>query len=651
MNRILYSVCAAALLSAAPAMAAQALLPVELDGVVVTANRAPRPIATVGGQITLIGPSALRESQVIAVSDLLAQTPGVVVSRAGGLGGAASLRIRGAEESHTAVLIDGVKLNDPSATAGGYNFGNLLVGDIDHIEVLRGAQSVLWGSQAIGGVVNIITRVPEQTLEGRLDAEVGSQNTAYLRAGLGGKSERVQWQAAAARYVTDGVSSFSQARGGKERDGYRHTGASGKARIAVTDQLSLDLRAVYSKGRNGFDGFPAPLFAFADTDEYGTTRDIVAYAGANLALLEGRLVNRLGYAYTDTDRHNFNPRQAVTPRTFDSIGRNGRLEYQGTVKVTDAWSGVFGAERERSTFRTASPSAFAPNPASVRRGVDLTGVYGQVVGELAPGVTVAAGVRRDDHDTFGDSAVGQASAAWALNDGATVLRASWGQGFKAPSLYQLYSDYGNTRLAPEAADSWDAGIEHSLADRRLVLQAAYFHRDTTNQIDFVSCPGVGAGPACVGPTGARRFGYYENIASATAQGLELQAQAKVTPALTVSANYTWTDTENTSAGSPNRGRDLPRRPRDTANLQVSYLWPVRLTTSLAARYASDSFDDAAGRTRDKGYVLVDVRAAYPLTERLEVFGRIENLGDERYETVAGYGQLRRTAALGLRARF
>lgn len=651
VKTILHSACAAALLSASPALAAQALVPAELDGVVVTANRAPQRIDKVGGQITLIGPETIRRSQATAVSDLLAQTPGVTFSRNGGLGAATSVRIRGAEEAHTVVLIDGVKLNDPSSTAGGFNFGNLLIGDVDRVEILRGAQSVLWGSQALGGVVNIITADPAAPFEAQLDAEVGTHHSGYLRGALGGKTDRVDWRVTAAQYVSDGISAFNLSRGGYERDGYRNSGASGKAVVNLTDQLSLDLRAVYSKGRTDFDGFPAPLFAFADTHEYGTTEELVAYAGLNLDLFGGRFRNRLGYAHTDTDRDNFNPQQAVTTKTFDAAGRNARWEYQGTVQITDAWSGVFGAENERSTFRTASPSAFTPNPVPARNSVELMGVYGQLVGSLAPGLTVAAGVRRDDHDTFGDSTVGQASVAWALNEGATVLRASWGQGFKAPSLFQLYSDFGNTRLAPEEAESWDAGIEQRLFDDRLVLQAAYFSRDTTNQIDFVSCTASTALRGCIAPSGARRSGFYENIGTTEGRGVELQAQVQPTADLRVSANYTRTDTENVTAGSANRGKDLPRRPADAANLEVSYRWPVDLTTTVAVRHAGDSFDDAANRTLNKGYTVVDLRASYPVNPRLEVYGRVENIGDERYETVRNYGQVRRTAAIGLRSRF
>jgi len=644
-----HAVAVAALASASPCLADTHNSP--LDSVVVTAHRSPQRIETVGGQITLLDSEAIRTSQALIVSDLLARTPGVTVSRNGGAGQATQLRIRGAETDQTVVVIDGVKLNDPSAVGGGYNFGNLLIGDVAQIEILRGAQSVLWGSQAIGGVVNIITADPSRPWEADVTVEAGTRHTAYLRAGVGGKSERLVWRAAAHRYVTDGVSSFSQDRGGIEKDGFRNTGVSGKARLTLTDQLSVDWRAVYSNGRNEFDGFPAPLFAFADTNEYGETTDIVGYAGLNLDLLEGRFKNRLAYGYTLTDRETFDPRQAVTPRTFGAEGRNRRWEYQGGVELAKGWSAVFGAEDEHSSLRTVSPSAFAPTPPPATRArTRLTGAYVQVLGEVVPGLTLVAGVRRDDHQTFGDSSIGQASAAWTLNGGATVLRASWGQGFKAPTLFQLYSDFGNARLQAEEAQSWDAGVRQSFVRGRIVLEGAYFERETENQIDFFSCAAASTLAGCIGPSGARRFGFYDNTAQTQARGIELQGRADATDRLSLSANYTWTDTENSSPG-PGRGKALQRRPEHAATAEASYLWPVGLNTVLAVGYVGDSFDDASNRNRIKRYALVDLRAAYPVNERLEVYGRIENLGDRRYETVASYGQPRRTAAVGMRARF
>jgi vitamin B12 transporter len=618
-----------------------------VDELVVTASRTPEAADRVGGQLTVLDTAEIEAQQTPMVAEMLIRTPGVSMSRNGGPGGATQLRIRGAETDHTVVLIDGVKLNDPSATGSGYNFANLLTGDVTRIEVLRGAQSVLWGSQAIGGVVNMITADPTAPFETKVQAEAGSLDTAYLRAAAGGKTERLAWRLAAGYYTSGGISQFA---GGRERDGDRNLGLSGKVRVQLAPNASLDLRSFYSRNRGEFDGFPAPAFAFADTRDYGVTRDWVAYAGLNLDLLDGRFANRLAYARTQTDRDNFNPDQAVTTRTFDAAGVNDRLEYQGSFKVRDGWTAVFGAEHERSSFRTASPSAFAPNPPPGRRSARIDGVYGLLRAEPVAGLTLGAGVRVDDHQDFGRHTTGQASAAWRVNE-TTLLRASWGEGFKAPSLFQLGSEFGNANLEPETARTWDVGIEQHFLDGRIAVEAAYFERATRSQIDFVSCFASIVSPLCFGPTGARRSGFYDNIARAGASGVELEARAKLTDSLQLDANYTWTQALNASPGSANFGKRLQRRPRNQANAEVTWFAPAGFNTTVAARYWGDSYDDVANRNRIKGAVFWDLRAAWPVNEQVEVYGRIENLFDEAYQTIRNYGQPGRTAYAGVRARF
>ena len=649
-TKLLVSTAFCALTVAAPALAAEMDIPAT-DEVVVVAGRTPERADHVGQQVTVLTAEDLKAQQTPVLSDVLSHTPGVSFSRNGGVGTPTQVYIRGAETGQTVVLIDGVKLNDPSATDTGYNFGNLLVGDVSRVEILRGPQSVLWGSQAIGGVINLVTADPTKPFETDLTAEGGSNNWYMGRAGVGGKTDRVTWRATAAYLSTTGVSAFDEAKGGRESDGYKNVGASARAEVRVTDQLSLDLRGVYSHGRADFDGFPAPNFTFADDREYGITEDFVGYAGARLALLDGRFTNRVAFAYTQTRRKNYDPDQAVTDVTFGAFGRNERFEYQGAFAITPAWKTVFGAETEHSTMHSVSPSAFDPTPAGIHRSADLDSVYANLTGDILPNLTLSGGVRHDHQDDFGGHTVGQVSAAWRLNDGNTILRASWGQGFKAPSLYQLGSEYGNPNLAPESSHSWDAGVEQRLFDNHVVLSAAYFDRKTRNQIDFFSCPSVTSDPLCVGAGGSPRFGYYANTARTKAHGVELNAEADVTDALTLSANYTWTDARNDVSGSAAFDNRLPRRPAHEANAEASYRWPTKLQTAVAVHYGGERFDDAANTYLLKSYVIWDVRASYPINDQVEVYGRIENLFDKSYETIRNYGELGRAAYAGLRAKF
>ncbi|HEV8334338.1 MAG TPA: TonB-dependent receptor [Steroidobacteraceae bacterium] len=614
----------------------------ELERVVVTANRDEQPLARVGDSVTLIEPEEVRASQKLAVSDLLATTPGITVTRNGGLGTTTQLRIRGAESDQTVVLIDGVKLNDPSSAGGGFDFGNLLTGDYMRIEVLRGPQSTLWGSQAIGGVINVVTTVPEGPLMTEYSAEGGARGSATVRARAEAGGERFAWRVAGQYLTTDGVSAFDDDLGGREKDGYRNVGANVRGLWRITDAVSAEVRTTYSRGRTDFDGFPAPFFELADTREYSDTNEVVAYAGVNAATFGGRLQNRFGFAYTDTDRENIDPDSSVRT-TFDATGSNKRWEYQGTLTLTDSVGAVFGVESERSELNTRSPSEFDPNPVPLAHDAQLDSLYAQVTVAPIETLSLTGGLRYDDHDTFGSETTGRATLAWAATP-TTIVRATYGEGFKAPTLFQLFSDFGNEDLAPERADAWDAGIEQHLLDDALVLSATYFGRNTRSMIDFVSCfPATD--PRCA----TRPFGFYDNVQKTEAEGVELGLVARVGERLSVNVNYTDMDTKN--RGAENFGLELARRPGQTLNGELTYDWAFGLTTTVAVTHAGRSFDDAANTVVNDGYTVVDLRAAYQVRENFELYTRLENAFDEEYETIARYGTPGRGVFVGVRQSF
>lgn len=649
MNRVFrHSVSLAVLAASSPALAEEAAHAVasEGDSIIVTATRAPLTLDEIPASIAVLDKAAIDRAQDIGVTELLLRTPGVSLSRNGGYGTATSLRIRGAESEHTVAVIDGVKLNDPSSTGGGFNFTNLLVGDIARIEVLRGPQSILWGSQAIGGVVNIVTASAEKALEASFDIEAGSRQTVSARAAVGGKTGPLSWRIGGQRFTTDGISSHARAFGGVERDGYRNHNVSGRAELALSDHVSVEARGTYASGRVQFDGFNA------DSADYGLNKELVGYAGVNVDLADGRFRNRIAYGHTDTNRDNFNPTRA-RPRSFEADGRNKRWEYQGSFAFSDRISAVFGVENERSDFRSRSPAASlsTPLPAFARGEAELTSAYGQLSVEPVAGLTLNGGVRYDDHDRDGGQTLFAAGGVWQLPTG-TVLRASYGEGFKAPSLYQLFSEYGNVALDPEAADGWEAGVEQSLFASKLVIGASWFDRTTTNQIIYNSCSGTATNPLCFvpGDPATRRFGYYSNVARSKVHGVEAAA-ALTLGGLVLDGNYSWIVAEDRSPGTANFGKWLPRRPRQTANASVSYAFDFGLGIGAAMRWSGKSFDNASNATRLDDYTLVDLRAEYALSDAVKLFARAENLFDEQYMTAFRYGSLGRSVYAGIRGRF
>ena len=615
--------------------------------VVVTATRTPTSIDKIASSVTVLDKADIDRAQDAGVAELLLRTPGVTMSRNGGYGTATGLRIRGAETDQTVVVIDGVKVNDPSSPGGGYNLGTLLVGDASRIEVLRGPQSVLWGSQAIGGVVNIVTALPRAPLEGSLDLEGGSRDTANARAAIGGRQGPVTFRLGAQTFSTDGISAIAPAFGGVERDGYTNQQVTGRVEVQVAPTISADLRGYYSRGDTDLDGFGV------DSSDYSVTKEFVGYGGLNVALFDGRLKNRVAYGYTSIKRDNYTPGRARS-QTFDSLGRNDRVEYQGSLAVAAGIDAVFGVDHEHQRFRTVSPPAAlaTPVPAPSLAAADLTGVYGLLSATVINGLTLSAGVREDHHSRFGGKALFQAGGVWKLPTG-TLIRASYGEGFKAPTLYQLYSDYGTQTLQPERAEGWEAGAEQRLLGGALVVGATYYQRRSHDLIGFASCPFSGPLPSiCFLPgTTTPRFGYYFNTSRAYAYGIEASGALRLGERLLADGNFTWSPSEDRSAGTPTFGLQLARRPRHAANGSISYLFGHGITGGGAVRWSGETFDDPGHSLRLAPYALVDLRGELALTRQVSFYGRIENLLDKTYSTAYSYAALGRSVYAGVRGRF
>ena len=382
------------------------------DDIVVTATRSDQSAAEVGQAITVLTRDLILERQTVVVSDLLAQTPGVSVTRNGGVGGFTGVRIRGAEAEQTLVLIDGVRINDPASPGGGFNFANLLADNVERIEVLRGPNSVPWGSQAIGGVVNVITARPSFVPSLSARAEGGSFDSAQLVANAAGTLGRVAASLGGGYFRTDGISSAAV---GSERDGYERYGANGRVEVTLPYNLVLDLRGYYSRGRVELDGFPAPAFSFADTEEYQKTRELIGYAGLRGTFLDGRFLNRAAFTITDVDRDNFDPAFGDDP-SFVARGRVERFEYQGDLTAADGVRLVFGAETERSRFGDGF--------ATYRTGIES--VFGQAILQPVERLTLTAGVRHDDHRDFGGNTTRGAKGAPSTAASARKPRSNFG---------------------------------------------------------------------------------------------------------------------------------------------------------------------------------------------------------------------------------
>jgi vitamin B12 transporter len=641
MRRILLAT--AVVLAACPAFAAETSRPTQT--VIVNAAFNAAPIARIGTDLTVINRTTLEQTQAVTVVDALRDVRGVSYSRNGGVGATTSVRIRGAEGDQTALLIDGVRLSDPSTPGGSPSFSNLMIGNIERIDVLKGPQSTLYGSQALGGVVNVVTRKGAGPVRFQMQGELGSLDTRLSRGGVSGGDERWSGALSAGYFETGGFSAFDKRRGGKEDDGYRNVGVNGRVTLALTDHIEADLRTWYADARVDFDGFPPPNFSFADTLEYGESQELIAYAGLNISQLDGRLTHRLGATSSSTERENFNPVSRPTT-TFRSTGETDRLEYQGAFAVTRDFQLIAGAEREEARYRTESPSSFNPNPVPQRAKADLSSFYVQALAVPMEGLSASFGVRADDQSQFGNATTARASVAWTPNGGATTWRANYGDGFKAPTLFQLFSDFGNPGLKPEEASSWDLGVEQAFFGGAVKAGIVTYQRQTKNQVDFASCFGSTA-PLCA----SRPLGFYDNIQRTRANGTDATVDFVIGPRFELGLGYSQLNARNRVRGSANFNKRLARRAENTASLNVRYDWGHGLTTSATVSQVGDSFDNASNSVRLKGYTLVNLRAEFKLNEHYALYGRVDNAGDEAYSTTGGYGSAPREVSVGVRASF
>jgi len=610
-----------ALTAATPALAETADSDRPGDEIVVTASGIEQPRDEVGQAITIIDAATIEKRQTVDVVDLLATTPGVRFSRTGSTGSVAGISLRGAETTQTLVLIDGVKVNDPSGIGDAYDFGHLLTGNISRIEILRGSNSVVHGSQAIGGVVSLTTATPADGFAAGASAEYGYSDTLNAKADVSGTAGAISGGIGGAYFRTDGISSAGV---GTEKDGYKNFAGNARLKIAFSDALSLDLRGYYINSDLDYDSF---FGAPADSPDVAKLDQYVGYAGLNLGLFDGRFTSRAAVIWLRNDRDYYFVRG--TAPDYGYSGTNLRFEYQGVVTPVDQAKLIFGYEHERPDY-----DFFGFGSTDSQR-ANIDSVYALAIVQPFAGLSVTGGIRHDDHSQFGGATTLGANANYSPNDGATSFRLSYGEGFKAPSLYQLYDSFsGNSALRPERSKSYDFGIDQSLAEGRAQISLTAFLRNTTNQINYDNATFT-----------------YGNIDRTRAKGVEATLALRPVDALNVTASYSYIDARDRSGRPAFDGNRLPRRAAHAVSLSADYDWSFGLSTGATLTMVGDSFDDAANAVRLDGYALAGIRASLPVGRNFEVYGRVDNLFDADYATASGYGVYGRAAYGGVRARF
>ena len=601
----------------------------RISPIIVSASRGQSVrLEDYAGSLSIITDDDMDARQVRDVVDVLRDVPGVAVSS---VAGQTQLRLRGSEANHVLVLVDGIEVSDPFA--GEFDAGTLQAEIGSRIEVLRGPQSALYGSDAIGGVIAYDS--------GHIDGfsarlEGGTNNTINAATRIGTSGER--WQASLSGVVvsTDGE---PNARGGSRDIGRDSYTLSGKGSVAIAPDFELRAvgRFVRTEGDFNDSDFDttSPTFGFVidSPDTRFESEAIYTLVGARLETLDGSWTHDLSGQIADIARDTFGP----FGRTSGSDGDRLKASYVSAAKLGDGHNLTLAADWERERFRNDDPFDFA---FSGRRAIENVGLSAEYR-YSGPGVDLSGAIRRDINDHFADATTFRLGAGYDVG-GSTRLRAAYGAGIKNPGFFELFGFFdgrfiGNEDLTPEKSESWEVGIDQSVAGGALKLSATYFNSRLKDEIfttfpapDFVATP-------------ANRDTLSKQ------KGVELSASAQLGPQVTLDAAYTYLDAKE-------NGVEEVRRPGNIASAVLTWRAPGDTGSATLIVRHNGATDDVAFTDpsfipvieRLGSYTLVNFAAEAKLTNRISAFGRIENLFDENYEQVFSFVSPGRTAIAGLR---
>lgn len=585
----------------------------KLEELVVTATRLGQTARESGSSVSVLTADDIEAAGFNFVVDAIAAAPGVTVNQNGNFGGFASVRVRGAASEQTLVLVDGIAVNDVTSPGGGFDFARLDSANVERVEILKGPQSTLWGSDAIGGVLSITTKRPTQGLSGDVFLEYGAFDSFRGGASVSAGNETGDFRVSATAIDSGGISKADSANGNSEQDTFASGTIAARGGFNLVGDARLSVSLLWNEAQTEFDSFaPGAQGSIGDGDELSETEELAAQVSLAVPLLDGRFRNLFVLGYSDIERDNFTNGIA----SFSADGSRDTYRYQGNFDINDRNTVAFGFEREDSEIGPDS--------------ITLDGLFGLYEFKPFEGLTLTAGVRSDDIEGFGRETTARIAAAFSPTEQLT-LRGSWGEGFKAPTIFQSTFFFGvatmpNPDLQPESSDAFDVGLDWRSVNGRSELGVTYFHQDTTNLITFSFAAGG-----------------FENIAQSQSQGVEVFAGFQLTPWLDLTANYAWIDATDESTGDR-----LVRVPRHSGDLSFAVNSGGPWSANLLVRH-NGSETDANGTVDD--WTRVDLAGRYAPNEQLEFYARIENLFDEDYQQILGFGTPGVSVTAGVRLQF
>ncbi len=630
------------ILSSSTALGQEIVLP----EVLVTASLDGIDSKKVGSAFTVITGEQLKNSGTTYVSDALRSVPGVSVSRTGGSGSFTQVRLRGAEANQVLVLIDGIEVSNP--VQGEYDFAGLLVQNIDRIEVLRGPQSALWGSNATAGVINIITKKATQGLRTTGFLEGGSFSTLRANTGISYGAKRVRGALNLGFFRTNGTNNSFL---GSERDGDRNFTASFNGDVDLTENLNIEGILRYTDKNGELDpqdfAFPAtPTQGLViDGDAESKSKEFFGRLSARLSLFDDRWVQKFSGAMADVNRDSL----TNGAKTSGTDGKRSTFSYLSTVKfetpnflnARHTFSGL--VERKYETFRNTSPTANPAQTALKKR--TLYGFAGEYRVDLFDNLFLSAAARYNKNDAFKDASTFRVTAAYLIDRTNTRLHTSLGSGITNPTFFEQFGFNpltfdGNPNLKPERSLGWDAGIEQTFFDDRLTIDVTYFQSRLKNEIlgtfDFATF----------------RSSVANLSGKSKRQGIEVTATARPLENVDLRASYTYTNSKDAN------GVTEVRRPKHIASFDATARFlEDRLTFNLGVAYNGKNEDlefiaaTPATRVILDDFVLVNLSASYQITDNVQWVGRVENALNTQYQEVFSFNTPGVAAYSGFRVNF
>ncbi len=601
------------------AMASPSPIP-ETEEIVVSATRIETPIDQIGSSVTVITAEDIEQRQQRSLPDVLQTVPGLNVVQTGGPGGKTSVFTRGSNSNHTKVLIDGVDANDPSQD-GAFDFGQVLTADITRVEVLRGPQSSLYGSDALGGVINIVTKKGEGPPRFTGTLEGGSFDTFNQTASASGSISRFNYSFNVAHFLADStpVTPLDLLPPGRKRinDSYENTTLSTKLGYDVTDTFGLDAVARYTNSNLFFtsDDFSVfPSVPAADQSEQNAEQ-VFTRGSAHLALFDGGFKSSAGLGYTNyrTEIQAPDTGFGLPPPNLNH-GDRIKFDWLGNIALAEHYTLLLGVEDQNDRL--------LESPISVENG-NVAG-FAELQSEIVHDLFAAASVRYDANERFGGKATWRIAPSYLVPKIGTKLKASYGTGFKAPSLTQLFVSFpafnffANPDLQAEESEGYDIGFEQPLFDEHVRFGVTYFHNEITNLI----LPN-------------ETFTSLENIGRATTEGVEAFASFTLTDRVEVRADYTYTDATDDATNL-----ELLRRPKHRASLSATWRPFRRLSLSTTMPYVGSQVDGnrsfSIPRLNTDPYFVANLAAEYDAGKGVTLFARATNLFDERYQDPTGF---------------